>query len=471
VTVALLLAGAATAQAASTLTVAPGSSRQLEPCTAATPCEWTWAVSKAAVGDTVAFNSGEYTYTNPSKSLSTSGVNLEPSPAATTRPLIRQTVAFATCNCAVIEVSGKGVIRGLEVEQAAGTAGHAAGAIALGGGAVAERDILRGVADGMYIEGTAEIDDTLIVAGAGAAVYDVEDGAPTLNNVTAIGKGAEGVGLSDVNGFGGTVAFTATNTILRGEKADAEAYGVTGTASIVLHYSDARTAYEKLIKGSGAESITDTDHPTHGEPVFAAGGYEEAAGSPTIDAGTLDPASGSLDLAGLPRVLGAATDIGAYEYQPPAVKKEEPPKQGPPAKPPVPALLALTQSHTRWRAGARLPALAAASARRAPLGTTFSFSLNTPASVTFTFRRLSSGRRSARGCVAPTPRNRRARACTRRLNAGALTLSVPAGSERLAFFGRLSASRRLKPGRYTVSVLASNASGSSKAASLSFTIL
>ena len=42
--------------------------------------------------------------------------------------------------------------------------------------------------------------------------------------------------------------------------------------------------------------------------------YSEAASSPTIDAGTADPASGSLDLTDLPRTIGPATDIGATEF-------------------------------------------------------------------------------------------------------------------------------------------------------------
>lgn len=57
-------------------------------------------------------------------------------------------------------------------------------------------------------------------------------------------------------------------------------------------------------------------------PIFAnaaALNFAEAAGSPTIDAGLLEPLSGPLDFAGSPRAVGGLTDIGAYEFIPPVV--------------------------------------------------------------------------------------------------------------------------------------------------------
>jgi hypothetical protein len=67
----------------------------------------------------------------------------------------------------------------------------------------------------------------------------------------------------------------------------------------------------------GAEAtISESDHPTHGEPLFVSPtDLQEALGSPTIDAGTPDAASGTLDVAGLPRTVGPSADIGAYEFQ------------------------------------------------------------------------------------------------------------------------------------------------------------
>ena len=66
-----------------------------------------------------------------------------------------------------------------------------------------------------------------------------------------------------------------------------------------------------------------------GEPGFAAAPvFEEGKlvnadaldlslleGSPAIDAGSNDAAEAETDLAGNPRIAGAAVDLGAYEYQ------------------------------------------------------------------------------------------------------------------------------------------------------------
>ena len=55
----------------------------------------------------------------------------------------------------------------------------------------------------------------------------------------------------------------------------------------------------------------------------ANGDYREAAGSPTIDAGVTDR-SAPLDLDGNARTLGAAPDIGAFEFVPAAVAAGDP---------------------------------------------------------------------------------------------------------------------------------------------------
>ena len=62
-------------------------------------------------------------------------------------------------------------------------------------------------------------------------------------------------------------------------------------------------------------------------PLFvdgAAGDYREAPGSPTIDAGS-PTGIGPLDLAGNPRALGPAPDIGAFEFVPPPRSPERSP--------------------------------------------------------------------------------------------------------------------------------------------------
>jgi len=73
-------------------------------------------------------------------------------------------------------------------------------------------------------------------------------------------------------------------------------------------------------------------------------------------------------------------------------------------------------------------------------------------------------------CVAPTSKNRTRRACTRTLTRGVLSLSGHSGLNKVVFQGRLSRSKTLTPGRYTLIITGSGASGQRATARLTFTI-
>jgi hypothetical protein len=106
------------------------------------------------------------------------------------------------------------------------------------------------------------------------------------------------------------------------------------------------------------------------------------------------------------------------------------------------------------------------------VGTSFVLTLNTSASLRLTFTRAAAGRRVHGRCVAPTRRNRLARGCSRSVAAGALVFAnAHTGANRIAFQGWLGRRSRLRPGRYTVTIVASNAAGRSPAALLAFTIV
>jgi hypothetical protein len=144
------------------------------------------------------------------------------------------------------------------------------------------------------------------------------------------------------------------------------------------------------------------------------------------------------------------------------------------APPPRPQLSHVGQSHTSWREGSRSATLARRShhSRRPPVGTTFKLTLNTAASVKLTFARSVAGRRVHGRCVGRTRPNRRARRCTRTVGAGTLVFAnAHAGANRIAFQGRLGHGARLRPGRYTVTIVATNAGGRSPAKRLAFTIV
>jgi hypothetical protein len=66
------------------------------------------------------------------------------------------------------------------------------------------------------------------------------------------------------------------------------------------------------------------------------------------------------------------------------------------------------------------------------------------------------GRKVNGRCLAQTKANRRRRACKRTLTRGTLSFSGHTGPNKLSFQGRLSRSRKLKPGTYTVIITATN---------------
>ena len=117
---------------------------------------------------------------------------------------------------------------------------------------------------------------------------------------------------------------------------------------------------------------------------------------------------------------------------------------------PAPSLTAVKQTVSKWRAGGKLAQTSGKRKKKLPVGTTFSFSLNYQAGVTFRFKQ---------------------KAKHKTTNAGALSFSGHAGTNSVVFHGRISKSQKLKPGSYTVVIEASNAGGHASSAPLAFTIV
>ncbi len=143
-----------------------------------------------------------------------------------------------------------------------------------------------------------------------------------------------------------------------------------------------------------------------------------------------------------------------------------------PASSHPPVLAGVTQSHALWREGTAPARLSRATRRRAPLGTTFAFTLDQPASVRFAFVQSVRGRRVKGRCVAQTQKNRHMRACVRSVTRGTLVLVAHAGANRLAFQGRITRAKKLPLGAYALVITATNSFGQrSSAPSLHFTIV
>jgi hypothetical protein len=179
--------------------------------------------------------------------------------------------------------------------------------------------------------------------------------------------------------------------------------------------------------------------------------------SPLIDRGSPDAlASGesTTDRGANPRVTdgngdgSAIGDIGAFEYQrPPACSDGTGPPGGTPT--PTPALSLYRILPSAFRGAGSGPSVKAAA--RAPVGAIVSYTLNTPARVTFTVKRKRSGRRGSRGrCVKQTKRNRARRKCTRLVRVkGSFARQGVAGANRFRFMGRIRG-RKLARARYVL---------------------
>jgi FG-GAP repeat/IPT/TIG domain len=114
--------------------------------------------------------------------------------------------------------------------------------------------------------------------------------------------------------------------------------------------------------------------------------------------------------------------------------------------PPTPVLTKLKQSHKTWQRGSKLASISRAKKKKPPVGTTFSFTLSEAATVQLAFAH---GKHSA----------------------GTLKLSARAGKDKIAFYGKLSKSKKLKSGSYTVTISATLDGESSRQSRLTFKIV
>ena len=362
---------------------------------------------------------------------------------------------------------------GVTVEAVGLTATGVLGAQVSDSTATFSRSVIDGITGGLNVydfsAGTptnVTVVDSLVTAtptsAINAAAVAVTDGsgatAPTLTlrGSTVFARGVDPqYAVVSRPGSGAPVAtINLQNTIARLETpAESDEADVAADRGVVTATnSDFATRLE--LNGGTAPAPGSGTNLT-ADPLFAPGGFTLQSTSPLIDHGSpAFVAAGELDLAGHPRSAGAAPDIGAFEYQPPA----------PPPPPPnvAPSLGKVSMTNTVFApvaAGAASPHRARARVKR---GTTFRYRLSEPATVSIAIERRARGVRArarARGrCVAP--RHNRARAkkhkgkpCIRWVRAGRLKALQGAGSQKLPFSGRFKG-KALKPGRYRARAVA-----------------
>jgi hypothetical protein len=113
--------------------------------------------------------------------------------------------------------------------------------------------------------------------------------------------------------------------------------------------------------------------------------------------------------------------------------------------------------------------LAQISRRRAPVGTTFTYTLDTAATVRLDFTQPERGRKLNGKCVTPDKRNRRNPRCA--LGRGSLTFTGHAGLNTVRFTGWLSRTKKLTPGKYILTITAITPGVGATSQQLRFTIV
>jgi hypothetical protein len=135
---------------------------------------------------------------------------------------------------------------------------------------------------------------------------------------------------------------------------------------------------------------------------------------------------------------------------------------------PAPIISAANVSPNTWRLGSVLPKIS----RKPPVGTTISFKLSQAARATLTFAQPATGRKVGKRCKTLTRANRKKAKCTIPNVRGTLTLNGHAGTNKVKFQGRLSRTKRLKPGPYKLTITAADSAGNrSNAKATGFTIV
>jgi hypothetical protein len=295
VTIVLTLAAAPAANAAVRYATPSGGATS-GACAAAAPCTLEVAVNAAVNGDEVVVSPGTYTLSKkltPRGALDIHGDRNHAwprvvGPSSLKEPML--TLRGGTLEHLWLSASSRkealileeGIVEGAKIESANYDA-----AVVYGSDATVIRNSV--------VQSAGATDSAALWLRNGSGANRVE-----IRNVTAMGTAgdANAIHCDLTNG-----SATIVNSIARGK-----GYDLDFTSGCSVAYSNYRpVASTGVSAGVGNQSA---------EPAFADSDYRPAGGSPTIDAGQLDTRAPSLDPDGRARMIGAAPDIGAYEYAP-----------------------------------------------------------------------------------------------------------------------------------------------------------
>jgi hypothetical protein len=406
-------------------------------CSQAAPCSLEEAVTKAESNDEVIVGAGTYS-PGATVEVPAGAINVEihgdlggPMPKISTSLLQGPIVLGA-----------EGRLKYLDIENQGGAA------IGCFHGTSVERVRVKDVAAGgvgIYQTSDCVVRDSLVRAEGEDSValrgFGLNgDATGVVRNITAIatGPGSVAIMANFEEQSSGSYTLNVKNSIAGGEGVDLAAIeGGLGPGKIVISNSNFATS-----KVTGSSTVTDSGANQTPSPLFADaanGDYREAAGSPTIDAGTVSQL-GALDLAGSARVLGPAPDIGAYEFVPHPSELRSIAGE----------LRSITFKPPAFRAANFGGAVISAKKKPTPpVGSTVIYNLSSPATVDFSLERRATGRRVGGKCKTLTKANRSKKRCTfyGAIKGGFSVNGTAPLNNSFRFSGRVD-NRALKPGTY-----------------------
>lgn len=473
------------------------------PCTkAATPCSLPAALGAAVAGDDIQLAAGpgvgnyykagavpyDTTVTVPS------GITLHGA-STSTLPVI-----YVAPPAGKAGVLVQGAIRDVAIESTASDASFRA-ALTVDQGTTAERVRVHAAAsansasiqDACAVHAGAKLLDSVCLGTSSPAqgsviaveAFGESPATTTLRNVTAIStsKGSSSYGIAaqaNAVAIDSIIQLHVTNTIARGTSSDLVAVASTldpvggmapiASAQVTIDHSNWKTERVDAGDGTAAGIYTSGGGNQSGasapEPLFAnaaTGDFHELDGSPTIDTGADDPASGTLALDGAARTIGLRTDMGAYEsaYVAPPAPTPTPAPTATPAPTPSPGPGGSDLStFTRDLIPPKLSALLIGSSLKRSKSSAIYFTLSEPATVTLAFGQPTTGRTVSGTCVKATTKNRTKKHCTLANVKGTLTVNGTAGANSVSFKGgKTSARKALALGKYTLTATAVDPAG------------
>lgn len=209
-----------------------------------------------------------------------------------------------------IQIGGLGHVYHLRLEIA-----DAGSALAVNTGSLVEDLTVKatGTSEGITVYGSGSIRNTIrdVLIEAPGLALTLWNSNVDVRNSTLIAPHGIRV-FTNVADRDVTVRNTLISTTFSGQT---EAISLDGTAATTVDVD-----YSRAVSHGGsnpAGSYVSGSHNISAVPLYAATAGRPAAGSPTIDAGKADFLTTAVDPDGTARPLGAAGDIGAFEYRTP----------------------------------------------------------------------------------------------------------------------------------------------------------